>query len=122
MPDWTVEEWVAVATARRAARSKGKQVPLPTAVDTLLQLETADRLEAAGRHDEAVAFASNAVEECPGNPDVLLWEERLLAGDHDPGFNCHNFMYGRYAGTDPNERDPIIQSEPTGTPSEGLPS
>ncbi len=79
--------------------------------------ETADQLEAAGRHDEAVAFASDAVEECPGNRDLLLWEERLVAGDHDPNFNCHKFIYGGYSGTKPDECKPTTQSEDTRTAS-----
>jgi hypothetical protein len=43
---------------------KGKEAPLPAAVDALIRLETADQLMTAGRHDEAIVFAANAVEEC----------------------------------------------------------
>ena len=75
--EWTADEWAELATARQAARIKGKEQPLPVAVDALLQLETADQLESAGRHDEAVGFASNAVEERPGHEDLLVWEKRL---------------------------------------------
>jgi hypothetical protein len=92
---WTPDEWAELATAQRAARVRGKEAPLPEAVDALLQLETADQLEAAGRHDEAVMFAANAVEERPGHHELLTWEERLLAGDHDPNFNCHEFLFGK---------------------------
>lgn len=97
VPDWTLDEWVTMASQRRAARTTGKQAPLPAAVDVLLQLETADRLEAAGRHDEAVVYASHAVEERPGDEDLMTWERRLIAGDHDPHFRCHKLLYGRTA-------------------------
>jgi hypothetical protein len=96
-PSWTADEWAEMAGARRAERLHGKEAPLPASVDTLIQLEAADQLEAVGRHDEAVAFAANAVEESPGHADVLQWEERLLAGEHDPSFHCQSFMFG----TDP---------------------
>ncbi|HEY5179847.1 MAG TPA: hypothetical protein VIJ07_08760 [Dermatophilaceae bacterium] len=97
-PAWTPDEWVEMAAARHAARRKGKESPLPAAVDTLIQLEAADQLEAVGRHDEAVALAANAVEESPGNEALLQWEERLLTGNHDPNFSCHEFLFGRGGG------------------------
>jgi hypothetical protein len=109
--DWTVDEWAALATARRAARIKGKEAPLPAAVDALLQLETADHLEAAGRHDEAVRFASNAVEECPGHEDLLTWEKRLVTGHHDPNFNIHKFLCGKEHDAKPIGHQPTTQPE-----------
>jgi hypothetical protein len=109
--EWTADEWAELATARRATKIKGKEAPLPAAVDALLQLETADQLEAAGRHDEAVGFASNAVEECPGHEDLLVWETRLVAGDHDPNFNCHKFLFGREADGEPAGHEPPTQPE-----------
>ncbi|WP_158171279.1 hypothetical protein [Rhodococcus sp. JT-3] len=108
IPEWTVDEWAELATARRTARTKGKETPLPTSIDVLLQLTTADELETAGRHDEAVGFAANAVEECPGHEDLLLWEKRLIAGDHDPNFNCHKFLYGKEIVAEPSEHNPSI--------------
>jgi hypothetical protein len=109
--EWTADEWAELATARRAARIKGKETPLPAAVDTLLQLETADRLEAAGRHDEAVGFATQAVEERPGHEDLLAWEERLIAGDHDPNFSCHSFLFGKNAAAEQAGHEPTTQPE-----------
>lgn len=95
--EWSADDWAALATARREARVRGKEPPLPAAVDVLLQLESADQLEAAGRHDEAVVFAANAVEEHPGHPDLLDWERRLIAGDHDPAFDVRAFLLGKNA-------------------------
>lgn len=94
---WTADEWAELATARRAARLKGTETPLPAAVDALLQLETADQMEAAGRHDEAMVFVANAVEERPGHPDLLEWERRLVAGDHDAEFDVRTFLLGKKA-------------------------
>jgi hypothetical protein len=98
-PAWTADEWADVASARRAARAAGKEAPVPASADVLVQLEAADRLEAAGRHDDAVVHAANAVEECPGHEDVLDWEQRLLAGEHDPSFDVHKFLFGTSART-----------------------
>lgn len=96
-PAWTAQAWAELAASRRAARAAGKEQPVPEGADVLVQLEAADRLEAAGRHDEAVLRAACAVEECPGQQDVLDWEERLLAGDHDPQFEVHKFLFGTSA-------------------------
>ena len=109
--EWTPDEWADLASVRRAARVKGNEAPLSAAVDALIQLETADQLEAAGRHDEAVVFAANAVEEYPGHEGLLAWEERLLAGDHDPNFNCHEFLFGMSTDTKPAEHEATIQPD-----------
>lgn len=98
--DWTTQEWMDMATARRAARLTGKEPPLPAKIDALIQLEAADRLEAAERHADAIVCASNAVEEVPGDEMLLAWEEHLLAGDHDPAFDVHQFLFG-LSGSDP---------------------
>ena len=93
-PAWTPDEWATMASKRHAARAKGKELPLPASIDALIQLEAADHLEATGRHEEAVAFAVYAVEECPGSADLMAWEKRLLSGDHDPHFDVHLFLFG----------------------------
>jgi hypothetical protein len=67
MPTWSADDWIAMAQARNDARYTRNHAPLPAAIDALIQLEAADQLEAAGRHDEAVMFAANAVAEMPGN-------------------------------------------------------
>ncbi|MFI6759449.1 hypothetical protein ACIBF5_09965 [Micromonospora sp. NPDC050417] len=118
LPDWSADEWAGLATTRRTARIKGKEAPLPAAVDALLQLETADQLEAVGRHAEAVAFASNAVEELPGHEELLTWEKRLVAGDHDPAFDVHKFLFGKEPGGVPAKEEPTAESEETSTLAE----
>ncbi len=92
IPAWTPDQWAVLATDRRAARLAGKAVPLPAKVDALMQLEAADQLEAVGRHEEALTFAANAVEECPGHEDLIVWESRLQERDHDPEFSVVAFL------------------------------
>jgi hypothetical protein len=99
--EWTLQEWADLADARRAERVAGKAAPLPAKIDALLHLKAADWMEAEGRHDEALTYAANAVEECPGNSELLAWEARLLAGDHDPLFAVHPFLFDR----NPIEKD-----------------
>lgn len=96
-PTWAPDEWAEMALKRHAERAKGKELPLPASIDALIQLEAADRLEATGRHEEAVVFAAYAVEECPGSADLMAWEEKLLSGDHDPHFGVHLFLFGKSA-------------------------
>ncbi len=103
IPVWTADQWSELASSRHAARRTGKEDPLPATIDALLQLEAADQLEAAGRHEEAVALAANAVEESPGNAAIIAWEQRLLSDDHDPDFDAHQFLYGRRSNA--NSRD-----------------
>jgi hypothetical protein len=93
-PDWTAQQWLALADSRRAARVQGKEAPLPAAIDTLIQIEAADQIEAAGDHHAAIRLAAHAVEECPGDEAVLLWEQRLLAGNDEPNFDVHTWLFG----------------------------
>ncbi|MDQ1178656.1 hypothetical protein [Rhodococcus sp. SORGH_AS_0301] len=98
MPTWSANDWAAMAQARNGARHTKSQAPLPAAIDVLIQLIAADELEAAGRHDEAVVFAAKAVGELPGNDALLAWEARLVAGNHDPDFDVHTFLFGEREG------------------------
>lgn len=102
--EWTPQEWADMADGRRAARVTGKAAPLPAKIDALIQLYAANQMETAGRHDDALRFAGNAIEECPGNDNLLAWEARLVECDHDPQFAVHPFLFDRdpvEASTDP---------------------
>lgn len=99
-PAWTPDDWATMASSRHTARRKGKESPLPATIDAFIQLEAAGQLEVAGRHDEAVIFAANAVEESPGNADLMAWEERFLSGDHDPDFDWQRLLFGRSLSAD----------------------
>ncbi|GAA3826692.1 hypothetical protein GCM10022380_51710 [Amycolatopsis tucumanensis] len=98
MPIWSADDWAAMAQARNDARYSKNHAPLPAIIDALIQLHAADELEATGRHEEAVMFAANAVAELPGNEALLAWEARLLAGNHDPNFDVHAFLFGERKG------------------------
>lgn len=110
MPDWSGEQLVELATTRRAERGRGKGVPLPATVDATIQVQAADQLEAADRHDEAVVFAANAIEGSPGYEPLMRWDERLLAGDHDSNFDWRPLILGR----PPNEDEQAKGSAPAG--------
>ena len=43
--------------------------------------------------------AANAVEESPGHEDLLEWERRLVAGNHDPNFPVTSFFSGKTIGS-----------------------
>jgi hypothetical protein len=77
-------------------------------------------LEVAGRHGEAVVFAANAIEEYPGHEGLMAWEQRLLARDHDPNFNVHEFLFGKSADAEPGANQATIQADepPTTTESQ----
>ena len=95
LPEWTAEEYRALAVERRSERSKGRGgQPLPRQIDAALQAETADLLEQAGRHDEAIEHARLAVEELPGNQCLIDWEARLVAGNHDPHLDLRAVLFG----------------------------
>lgn len=93
-PTWSADDWARMASERSEARRRRTHAPLPAAIDALIQLEAADQMEAAGRHDEAVVFASRAVEEMPGNEALLAWECRLSAGQHDSQFPVDVLLFG----------------------------
>jgi hypothetical protein len=94
MPTWSADDWAALARARNDARHTKSHAKLPAAIDALIQLFTADELESVDRHDEAITFAANAVAELPGDKALIAWEARLVAGDHDPDFDVHTFLFG----------------------------
>ncbi|WAC92243.1 hypothetical protein [Mycobacterium sp. Aquia_213] len=109
-PAWTPDEWAEMASSRHAARCKGKESQLPATIDAFIQLQAADQLEVAGRHDEAIVFAANAVEEVPGNVNLMAWEERLLSGDHDPDFDWQRLLFGKSLNADTAD-DPVMETK-----------
>jgi hypothetical protein len=81
MPEWTVEQWRQLATARRAQRSEALHLELPSTVDAALQIMAAMKMQEGGNVDQAQAFAGFAIEEVPGNESLIEWEAQLLAGE-----------------------------------------
>lgn len=53
VPDWTEEEWVALATDRRAERSKRRHLELPAGLDAAVQMFAAEALNESGGDGES---------------------------------------------------------------------
>lgn len=77
VPDWSDDQWSALAIDRRTERSKRQHLELPPSVDAALQAAAAMRLREAGRSEEAQALARFAVEELPGHQPLIAWEAAL---------------------------------------------
>jgi hypothetical protein len=73
-PEWTAEDWRALATERHSERLTRRQLELPPTVDAALQVIAAQQLAAAGHAEEARQHASYAVEELPGDETLIAWE------------------------------------------------
>ncbi len=80
MPDWTSDQWQALATDRRTQRSKRQHLGLPPSVDAALQVVAAEHLMEAGRAGQALTLAQFAVEEMPGEERLIAWESGMKAG------------------------------------------
>lgn len=81
MPDWSVEDWEALAATRQTERARRRQLELPAGLDAALQVIAADQLFQAGQPDEARALARLAVEELPGHSVLLTWEAGVADGE-----------------------------------------
>ena len=77
VPVWDVEDWKRLAEERRAQRSRRTALTLPSGLDAALQVTAAEQLLEAGRVDEAVRIAAYAVEERPGDQQLVAWEAGL---------------------------------------------
>lgn len=80
-PDWTPQQWAALAAERREERSKRRHLRLPPSIDAALQAAGAVQLAATGNAMDAKSLAANAVEELPGNAEQLAWEARVQMGE-----------------------------------------
>jgi len=80
-PDWTVEQWIALAADRVAQRSRRRHLQLPRGFDAALHVMTAERLLDEGRSEEADGAAARAVEEMPGHEALIEWERAIRRGE-----------------------------------------
>lgn len=94
LPEWTTNEYLALAEARYGDRSRRRHFQMPAQFDAALHVETADLLEADGRHELALRHAAWAVEELPGDEMLIEWEARLRAGEHDPHLPMFKLIFG----------------------------
>lgn len=81
LPEWTADQWLNLASDRRAQRSKRRYLQLPPSIDAALQVIAADQLMDSGRADEALTAANAAVEELPGDKQLLNWEATFGAAE-----------------------------------------
>jgi hypothetical protein len=81
LPEWSPEQWLQLARERREARTKRVHQELTPGLDASLQVIAAEKLLAAGREEEASEFAQNAIEELPGNAELIAWEQLVLSGE-----------------------------------------
>lgn len=75
--EWSAEQWAELAARRRAERAGKGHQPMPPSIDAALQAEAALQSAAAGRKEEAVMLAANAVEEMPGDSQLISLESHL---------------------------------------------
>jgi len=94
LPEWTTDEYLALAEARHADRSRRRHFRMPAQFDAALQVQAADLLEADGRHELALRHAAWAVEELPGDEMLIDWEAQLRAGEHDPNLPMFKLIFG----------------------------
>ncbi|GGJ90101.1 hypothetical protein GCM10010123_19930 [Pilimelia anulata] len=85
IPDWSTEQWESLATQRAADRQRRGAQPIPAAFDAALQAFVAEKVWTDRRVDEAAAYAARAVEELPGNQQLLCWESRFVPATDSPG-------------------------------------
>jgi hypothetical protein len=114
LPDWSVDDWEALAIQRRTDRLNGKGQPLPAGVDAALQVIAATHLANDGRHDDALTLARYAIEEMPSSEALIRWEAALTAGQ-EVDLDLRTLILGERVGNDPSETDP---ERPNSAPSE----
>lgn len=79
LKDWTPEQLVAAADARRAERGTRLHLRVPASLDAALQVLAAEASAAQGDFDSARDYADRAVLELPGNDVLLAWEQEFAA-------------------------------------------
>lgn len=78
--DWTPEQLIAAADARRAERGTKRHLRVPASLDAALQVAAAEARAGQGDFDSAREYADGAVLEMPGNDVLLGWEHEVAAG------------------------------------------
>jgi hypothetical protein len=105
LPEWTDDQWYALATDRRAERSTRRHLELPAGFDAALQVMAAERLMKVSRTDQARTLASFAVEDLPGNEPLMAWEAGLATG-HAPELDLRALVLGLQPGAGPQAEPP----------------
>jgi hypothetical protein len=81
LPSWRAEQWQALATDRRQERAQRYHLQLPASLDAALQVAAAQELAQSDDLPRARKHAGFAVEELPGDEQLLIWEPLLGTDD-----------------------------------------
>ena len=117
-PDWTSDQWLELAEARRAEQMSSKVRLLPASIEAALQVVATQHLLADGRRDEALGLLDCAIDELPGNELLIDWEAKLRAGEAQD-LDVSVLVLGPSKGPEPETE--VLQSAED-TPAEGAPS
>jgi hypothetical protein len=98
--DWPLETVERAAALRRTDRGRKQDWPVHEVFDAALLAILADQLEAAGRHDEAVAAIDEAIGELPGNGELIRMEQALLTNEQ-PCLDLKKILAPDAADADP---------------------
>ncbi|MBI2690608.1 MAG: hypothetical protein HYX29_01495 [Solirubrobacterales bacterium] len=93
-PDWSADEWDVLAENRRSERELERNPSIPEKLDAALQIVVAQGLVDDGRTGRAIEVAKAAVEEHPGSPELIAWEESIIDGDLQP-IDLQEFLIGK---------------------------
>lgn len=88
---WSTEALLTVADMRRADRASGRAAALPVRFDAALELMLSHQLLLDEKREEGLAALSRAVENVPGDPQLIAYEAAVRAGE-DPIFNLQRFL------------------------------
>lgn len=80
LPEWNADSWADLADERRAARARPSQIELPARFDAALQALAAVQALEEDREEKAKELIARAVEDSPGNEQLIAWEADLVAG------------------------------------------
>jgi hypothetical protein len=132
LPGWSTAQWESLATQRSDDRQRRDAQPVPAPFDAALQAFVAERVLADRRPDEAIKYAARAIEELPGNEQLIAWEVDLTSaadrtraasaeghgnGDQDTGVTCLD-LHKLVLGVAPRPDDPKTEdaAEPDTVP------
>ena len=112
LPDWSDDQWLALATSRRKERATKSAQPLPPELDAALLVMAAQVLLAAGQENSAAQLAGWAVEEMPGHKALCAWEASVVTGQPPIKINLTALILGTEADATPEpEAENAIDAE-----------
>lgn len=116
LPDWADDQWRALGEARRADRTRRKQLEVAAHFDAALHAVISEKLHLREHSADAIRSADYAIEELPGEPLLLDWEAALRDGTAEE-LDIWLVLTGRgpdageHAAPDELETEPSAESE-----------